>query len=581
MRWCCLVAMMALMSPSLGLQLQKIENNPGILPVRQGTAVIQQDNWLIFKVLDLNGLLMELEYNNRKYSNFSKLVSVDKPYFNEFLGIREQVEYLQKITIDKFKQIIPSHRVRRGILNPIGSIIKVITGNLDQEDAQHYEQLISNLNNQQISTNKRLTVVSKMIDGLINSSEILHNNSKIMDNRLKRIEIMLKEISTKENNAVYSTYILSLYNLFVSNFRTLYIKISELETALAFTKINIVHQSILNSTDLLQLLINISKSENLMYTPTLENLVKIEDTINVKSYMIDRKITFVLEIPLIANSTYNYYKMYPLPIFHDPENLTLVIIPKYPYILVRGVTYLPLIQPCKQVSEENYLCTHENRAPYPEITCTEELMTFKEHPTHCNQNAVIIEQIKVQKISINKWILYSRNTTIIEKRCNSEISRNSIKGTYIILIDEPCDLYINNMQLHHQRSYTENMSSERIPSIKLPELQTRVNSKENENPVNLQGMDLSDLQHMSYMLKQLNSESDSEMGNSVKVKSISLGTLLLYFIVFLMIFVFILKNRKKLTNMLQWRNHRDVHVQPPDNFALKEGGVMYPQVSHP
>lgn len=96
--------MMALMSPSLGLQLQKIENNPGILPVRQGTAVIQQDNWLIFKVLDLNGLLMELEYNNRKYSNFSKLVSVDKPYFNEFLGIREQVEYLQKITINKFNK---------------------------------------------------------------------------------------------------------------------------------------------------------------------------------------------------------------------------------------------------------------------------------------------------------------------------------------------------------------------------------------------------------------------------------------------------------------------------------------------
>ncbi|XP_047520265.1 odorant receptor 2a-like [Pieris napi] len=60
------------------------------------------------------------------------------------------------------------------------------------------------------------------------------------------------------------------------------------------------------------------------------------------------------------------------------------------------------------------------------------------------------------------------------------------------------------------------MSSERIPSIKLLELQPPVNSKENQNPVNLQGMDLSDLQHMSYMLKQLNIDSDSEMGNSVK-----------------------------------------------------------------
>ncbi|CAG9137388.1 unnamed protein product [Plutella xylostella] len=70
------------------------------------------------------------------------------------------------------------------------------------------------------------------------------------------------------------------------------------------------------------------------------------------------------------------------------------------------------------------------------------------------------------------------------------------------------------MQLHHQRSYTENMSSERIPSIKLPELQTRVNSKENENPVNLQGMDLSDQQHMSYMLKQLNSESGLSDGEA-------------------------------------------------------------------
>ncbi|CAF4868770.1 unnamed protein product [Pieris macdunnoughi] len=171
---------------------------------------------------------------------------------------------------------------------------------------------------------------------------------------------MLKDISTKENNAVYSTYVLSLYNLFI--------------------------------------LIYISQSENLMYPPTWDNLVKLEDMINVKSYMIDRKITFVLEVALITNSTYSNK-------------------------ILANKSLRKIISAHKKTG-----------APYPETTCIEELMTFKENPSNCDQNTVIIEE----------------------------------------------------------RSYTENMSSERIPSIKLLELQSTVNSKKNQNPVNLQGMELSD-----------------------------------------------------------------------------------------
>lgn len=158
---------MTITEGTLALQLRKIDSNPGILPVKEGQAFKQEDRWVIAKILDLSGIKKDLNFNIDKYSDFNRLIDVNQPYIHEFSYMKSQVEYIRDVTIQKFSQLIPSYRVKRGLLNPLGSIVKLITGNLDHEDAMKYDSMISDLNGKQSSSNKKITLISKMLDNLI------------------------------------------------------------------------------------------------------------------------------------------------------------------------------------------------------------------------------------------------------------------------------------------------------------------------------------------------------------------------------------------------------------------------------
>ncbi|CAG9094406.1 unnamed protein product, partial [Plutella xylostella] len=61
--------------PNQALQLVKIEKNPGILPVKLGTAFLQQDKWSIVKTIALDGISRDISFNLQKYSEFSKMLN--------------------------------------------------------------------------------------------------------------------------------------------------------------------------------------------------------------------------------------------------------------------------------------------------------------------------------------------------------------------------------------------------------------------------------------------------------------------------------------------------------------------------
>lgn len=100
------------------------------------------------------------------------------------------------------------------------------------------------------------------------------------------------------------------------------------------------------------------------------------------------------------NLSYNYFKLYSLPIFHESENKTLAIIPKYPYLLAKGMKYLPLVKPCRPLSAgDQFLCTADNQALYYELTCVEQLMKLKDDHTPCKQREIQIEEVRVQQVN--------------------------------------------------------------------------------------------------------------------------------------------------------------------------------------
>ncbi|XP_049878391.1 uncharacterized protein LOC126375481 [Pectinophora gossypiella] len=570
--WWCLSLMVLYLQMSHSLQLQNIKDNPGILPVKLGQAYRQEDKWTVIKVLDLNDIKETLKFNVNKFLEFDKLVDVNKPFSHEFYNIRLHAYDLYNITINKFRQLVPSSRFKRGILNPLGSLIKVVTGNLDHEDAIKYDKLISELKGNQIHTEKKLIIVSKMLDGLINSTETLHNNTLILDERLKRIEKIVKYIASKENNSVYNTYMLSLFKLFIGNFRTIYLTISEIETVLALSKVSVLHQSIINSDEFLKILESVAKYDNLVYPVNLNNLIKIEKTIVVKSYMKENQITFILEIPLIDGNIYNYFKIYSLPMFKPSTNLTYVIIPKYPYLLAKGPKYHPINSPCDELAPGQFLCKENDQVIYPERTCVEQLMRFHSNLTLCRVYPVYVEDIKIQRIDPANWIVYTRSSQILTEKCNDDTIKRQIQGTYLISNAEDCELYIENFKLNRRRSIAADFHFKVTPVIGLPKPDfLKMNVTTELSKVDIKGVSLDNLKHLSNVLNSERFNSDISESEIIDTRSVSLATIFLYVILIISIITIIIW-KFKVFNFT--RNHQD--SKSSDDFVLEEGGVMPP-----
>lgn len=568
------------MTPTLALHLQTLEGNPGILPIKEGQAYYQTDYWTIVKVINLERIYSDLNYVSMNYEQLCKLIDWNTSYSEEFKNVKIHTEFIRDITIDKYRQLVPQQRFKRGLINPLGSIIKVITGNLDHDDAIKYDKLTSELSHNQIIVSKKLTLVSKMFDSFINVTETMNQNTVNLDNRLKQAEIMLRDLAARKNNWVFFTYISGLFSVFTSSFRTIFIRLSEIETALALSRVSILHQSIVNSTELMYHLKLIANSESLVYLPIDENLLKLEETICVKSFIKKNQITFIMEIPITDNCTYNYFKMYSLPIFHQSENKTLSIFPEYPYLLAKGMKYLSIVKPCRPLSTgDHFLCNADNRAMYHEPTCIEQLMKFDDNPDDCTQHQVQIENVKVQQVSSDSWIIFSKFKTTLTKHCDNEVSKQPLFGSYLVTIDEPCDLEINGIRIRH-RIYIESDVVKPIPIIILPQLRANANLS-GARALNMKGVHLDEVKYMAYSLKHsaviesvLNEQKDLpslRLNFSEQLGYVTLCLVILSFLMFLL-YVFRLKLLKILPLKKNYRNTSK--IDRTDNFPLRDGGVM-------
>lgn len=107
------------------------------------------------------------------------------------------------------------------------------------ENESVQREIVLNYHNQIIIKNK-LTLVSQVIESFINTTEVLNGNSAILDKRLEIFESALKQLASQDNDWMYNTHIITMFNIFASNFRTIFIKLGEIETALAFSRISIL-----------------------------------------------------------------------------------------------------------------------------------------------------------------------------------------------------------------------------------------------------------------------------------------------------------------------------------------------------
>ncbi|XP_013168064.1 PREDICTED: uncharacterized protein LOC106118051, partial [Papilio xuthus] len=181
------------------LQLQELNKNPGILPVRQGTAVVSNKHWIIVKTLNFQPMTEDVKINVLKTVELNTLVfNLDKNFSYTFIDLKLQLDYIKNLTIDKLQQVTPSSRIKRGLLNPLGSLIKIITGNLDNDDAIRYDKIITQFKNNQNINNRKITLITEMVQTIANTTFKLNDNLFQINNAINSLSTNISILFQRE-----------------------------------------------------------------------------------------------------------------------------------------------------------------------------------------------------------------------------------------------------------------------------------------------------------------------------------------------------------------------------------------------
>jgi hypothetical protein len=533
-----------------------------------GTAVMKIDCWTIFKTLDLGLIESQIKDNTNNFLRIQEIVKEDKL---DMLGnLVNQITYLLNVVNDRITQILPNKlRTKRAILAPLGSLIKVISGNLDEVDAIKYNTEIQRLNNKEHVVERKISSIQNAFDKFVNVSETINLNVKNLGAKTKEIEKII------ENQTLLRDTVTNINNMYqiLNNFRNIYENIQEIETAIAFSKLHILHQSIINTTELYTTLKVIEQHAITIYPVTINNLMKIERSIILKSYIDKNKLVFVLEVPLVAKETYIYYKVIPIPIMKLPEILT--IIPKFPYLMVNRLKYTNVASACEEIENNKFLCTNDNLAQYQHETCIEQIMLIKNNYSQCQQHKIKIEKLKVQKIQNTKWMLFSEELLIITEHCKEEAYKYNIRGTYILTSNPNCDTQVGDTFI--SKASNASMVIPQLAVVQVPEPQQEL--EKGAKQLDLRNVDFTDIKDILQSAKSSDSNLQPNSDTFIVTSRASFWTILLYIFVIIIIIVYLtFKFKERICICI--RNSPKINISPSDNFSLEEGGVKSDEPLH-
>lgn len=341
------------------ITVKSLQNNPGLLPVKLGTAKIQEYSHRLIHYYDLNPLIAEISKLNDKYLNLISSVDKNPKYKLELSNLIIITNATKLMVETKLTEILghPS-RVKRGLINALGSIFKTITGNLDARDGQKYDTLISELQKNQHNIVERLNVQNSLsleiIDKFNKTVNDISHNEKLLDSKIQLIQQIVQKAASSDHYYFFSDTILQIYELYNLVYNTL----QDIENSITFAKLKTLHPSIIKASDLYKSLNHLytKLQGKLPFETTYDNLKIYEQIIVVKSYMSQNRLVYILEIPISYPYDFDLYHLYSIPIKSSDE-VFQTIVPRSENILISKLYYARETEECKELANKQFFCS--------------------------------------------------------------------------------------------------------------------------------------------------------------------------------------------------------------------------------
>lgn len=188
---------------------------------------------------------------NNKTTTVFELIHSNQNYSFETSTYLQILKITKEKAEQKLAEIIPHpSRFKRGLINAVGSIFKVVSGNLDASDGERYENLIRQLqlNQQKLSSSitSQNSISLSLIDKFNKTLQKINHNEHLLQSKLRQIAFIVESHPYKENVMFIKDILNQLINLYEITNSVL----QDLENSLAFAKLKVLHPSIIKLNDL-------------------------------------------------------------------------------------------------------------------------------------------------------------------------------------------------------------------------------------------------------------------------------------------------------------------------------------------
>ena len=318
-----------------------MKTNNGLIPVKLGPAFIIQSYQKLIHIIRL-----------KDYSDLINNITIQENELSQIISGKSEYKYIlnDKKTItskklemlkETFHFLLP-RRTKRGILDGLGSLIKDITGNLDNQDLIDIQNALHDIHNNEDALNKQI-------------NEQIHLNAEMI-NRLKEIQNFVTIHTDRLQHEINKTIIHTNLNTNVLLFDQHFYKINHI--------IDILHNHLKDITEIIQLskyqiisrhLLNNNEIEYIsgLFSQSnvrFDNNNFIYSLINLKGYYNNTDIIFSIEIPIFSRESFNYFKFKIIPMF----NKIITPIPSYE-LIANSQKYQFIHKPCNNVNNQ-YFC---------------------------------------------------------------------------------------------------------------------------------------------------------------------------------------------------------------------------------
>lgn len=357
---------------------------------------------------------------------------------NKTLSLYEpHLEYLsgKLYKITEILQTFKVSRVKRGLINGLGSIIKSISGNLDYTDAIRYENALKVLKENQFKLESEYNNhISLTREFLQHHTKILNTIVENQDKINETLNYIMEKDFKRETELIRYAHLSQYLLILGDNIDSLTIELVNLGNMLNLSFASSTAHSIISVAMLRSMISKIKVLYSSKFTLDID-LREYFRVMKFGYYYLDDKIVLVFKVPIVLPKPFDLFKLSAVP-----NRNHQILIPMSPYIAIQERDSRYIETECLKANSAYYICEENPAHTFNNHDeCIHTLITKQQLLPSCKLTSISQESEAFEQLDQKHYILSFPKSTKIQSSCG-KLQYKTLNGSYLAIIPQGCSI---------------------------------------------------------------------------------------------------------------------------------------------